>query len=126
MGAWDHGPFGNDDAADRCGDLHDAHPSERAGIVRAVLTTAGGGSLWGKHGRRSAAALGSGAPSVEVRLYFSLCTTPRALRSSSPSAEPAPGPLGLPSQPAASICPTCRTETPLPIGASMTRTGPLG
>jgi len=40
MGAWDDGPFDNDPAADWCGDLYDAHPSERVGLVRAALATA--------------------------------------------------------------------------------------
>ncbi|MGI5147027.1 DUF4259 domain-containing protein [Plantactinospora sp. CA-294935] len=40
MGTWDDGPFDNDSAADWCGDLHDADPSERPAIVRAALTTA--------------------------------------------------------------------------------------
>jgi hypothetical protein len=40
MGAWDDGPFDNDTAADWCGDLHDAPPSERAAMVRAALTAA--------------------------------------------------------------------------------------
>ncbi|WP_255471906.1 DUF4259 domain-containing protein [Micromonospora sp. MP36] len=40
MGAWGEGPFENDSAADWCDGLHDAHPSERRGMVRAALTTA--------------------------------------------------------------------------------------
>lgn len=37
MGAWDVGPFDNDDAADWCGDLHDAAPHERTGLIRDTL-----------------------------------------------------------------------------------------
>jgi hypothetical protein len=40
MGTWDTGPFDNDTAADLCGDLDDAPPGERAGMVRAVLLRA--------------------------------------------------------------------------------------
>jgi hypothetical protein len=37
MGAWDSGPFEYDTAADWCGDLHDADPEDRAGMVRQAL-----------------------------------------------------------------------------------------
>jgi hypothetical protein len=37
MGTWDSGPFDNDTAADWCGDLHDANPEDRAGMVRQAL-----------------------------------------------------------------------------------------
>ncbi|MEV0151688.1 MULTISPECIES: DUF4259 domain-containing protein [unclassified Nonomuraea] len=37
MGAWGSGPFDNDSAADWCGDLDDADPEERAGMVREAL-----------------------------------------------------------------------------------------
>ncbi|GAA0462339.1 hypothetical protein Aca07nite_25230 [Actinoplanes capillaceus] len=37
MGAWDFGPFDNDDAADWSGDLHEAAPGERAALIRATL-----------------------------------------------------------------------------------------
>jgi hypothetical protein len=40
MGAWDDGPFDNDTAADWCGELEDAAPSERRGMIRTALTTA--------------------------------------------------------------------------------------
>lgn len=40
MGAWGEGPFDNDDAADWCGDLDAADPSERRGMVRWALATA--------------------------------------------------------------------------------------
>ncbi|MEW2329632.1 DUF4259 domain-containing protein [Micromonospora chersina] len=40
MGAWGEGPFDNDSAADWCFELHDAHPSERRGMVRAALAAA--------------------------------------------------------------------------------------
>ncbi|MBG0825945.1 DUF4259 domain-containing protein [Planomonospora sp. ID91781] len=40
MGAWDSGPFDNDSAADWCGDLDDAGPDERAGMVRQALLSA--------------------------------------------------------------------------------------
>jgi hypothetical protein len=42
MGAWDDGPFDNDSAADWCGDLHDAEPSQRPAMVRAALADAAG------------------------------------------------------------------------------------
>jgi len=38
MGTWDVGPFDNDTAADWCGDLDDAAPGERSGLVRSALT----------------------------------------------------------------------------------------
>ncbi|GAA3425579.1 DUF4259 domain-containing protein [Streptosporangium sandarakinum] len=37
MGAWDSGPFDNDSAADWCGELGDAGPEDRAGVVRQAL-----------------------------------------------------------------------------------------
>ncbi|MFC7246655.1 DUF4259 domain-containing protein [Catellatospora aurea] len=37
MGTWDSGPFDNDSAADWCGDLDDADPGQRLGIVRQAL-----------------------------------------------------------------------------------------
>jgi len=40
MGAWGTGPFDNDTAADWCGDLHDADPSDRLQIIRAALAEA--------------------------------------------------------------------------------------
>ncbi|MFI6617968.1 DUF4259 domain-containing protein [Streptomyces sp. NPDC050528] len=40
MGTWDVGPFDNDTAADWCGDLDDASPEERQGLVRDTLTRA--------------------------------------------------------------------------------------
>ncbi|MFB9721102.1 DUF4259 domain-containing protein [Planobispora longispora] len=40
MGTWDSGPFDNDTAADWCGDLHDAAPEARAGMVRQALQSA--------------------------------------------------------------------------------------
>ncbi|WP_127506032.1 DUF4259 domain-containing protein [Actinoplanes solisilvae] len=39
MGAWGHGPFDNDSAADWCGDLDDAAPADRPGLVRAAFTS---------------------------------------------------------------------------------------
>lgn len=38
MGTWDVGPFDNDAAADWCGDLDEAAPGQRPGIVRDALT----------------------------------------------------------------------------------------
>ena len=38
MGTWDVGPFDNDTAADWCGDLHDAAPARRAGLLRSAFT----------------------------------------------------------------------------------------
>ncbi|MFF4120827.1 DUF4259 domain-containing protein [Streptomyces sp. NPDC001714] len=38
MGTWDAGPFGNDTAADFCGDLDEALPDEREGMVRGAFT----------------------------------------------------------------------------------------
>ncbi|MFF7193417.1 DUF4259 domain-containing protein [Streptomyces sp. NPDC008079] len=38
MGTWDVGPFGNDTAADFCGDLDEAAAGEREGLVRGALT----------------------------------------------------------------------------------------
>ena len=38
MGTWDVGPFDNDTAADWCGDLHDAAPRRRAGMLRSAFT----------------------------------------------------------------------------------------
>ncbi|MBO3742304.1 DUF4259 domain-containing protein [Actinoplanes flavus] len=40
MGAWGFGPFDNDDAADWSGDLHEAAPGERAGLLRKTLEEA--------------------------------------------------------------------------------------
>lgn len=40
MGTWGHGPFDNDTAADWCGALHHAVPTERRGLIRAALTAA--------------------------------------------------------------------------------------
>ncbi|GGN68549.1 hypothetical protein GCM10010112_33020 [Actinoplanes lobatus] len=37
MGAWDFGPFDNDDAADWSGDLREAAPGERAVLIRETL-----------------------------------------------------------------------------------------
>lgn len=42
MGTWDVGPFGNDTAADWCGDLDDASPDNRQGLVRDTLARAAG------------------------------------------------------------------------------------
>jgi hypothetical protein len=50
MGTWDDGPFDNDSAADWCDGLHDADPSVRAAIVRAVLATAARNTGWLDHG----------------------------------------------------------------------------
>jgi hypothetical protein len=38
MGTWDIGPFDNDTAADFCGQLDDAAPDAREGIIRDVLS----------------------------------------------------------------------------------------
>ncbi|MYV50114.1 DUF4259 domain-containing protein [Streptomyces sp. SID2888] len=38
MGTWDGGPFGNDTAADFCGDLDEAAAGEREGIIRGTLS----------------------------------------------------------------------------------------
>ncbi|CAM3456196.1 DUF4259 domain-containing protein [Kibdelosporangium persicum] len=40
MGAWDTGAFDNDDAADFAGDLNDADPADRAGLIREALEAA--------------------------------------------------------------------------------------
>ncbi|WP_405447145.1 DUF4259 domain-containing protein [Streptomyces erythrochromogenes] len=40
MGTWDVGPFDNDTAADWCGDLDDASPEARQGLVRDTLARA--------------------------------------------------------------------------------------
>ncbi|GAB4050957.1 DUF4259 domain-containing protein [Catellatospora paridis] len=37
MGTWDSGPFDNDGAADWCGDLDEADPADRLGVVRQTL-----------------------------------------------------------------------------------------
>ncbi|WP_155373888.1 DUF4259 domain-containing protein [Catellatospora vulcania] len=37
MGTWDSGPFDNDAAADWCGDLNDADPGDRLGMIRQTL-----------------------------------------------------------------------------------------
>ncbi|MEV7585889.1 DUF4259 domain-containing protein [Streptomyces erythrochromogenes] len=42
MGTWDVGPFDNDTAADWCGDLDDASPEARQGLVRDTLARAAG------------------------------------------------------------------------------------
>ncbi len=41
MGTWGTGPFDNDTAADFAGDLDDASPGEREGLVRGALARAG-------------------------------------------------------------------------------------
>jgi hypothetical protein len=38
MGTWDVGPFDNDTAADWCGDLHDATPTQRPTMLRSAFT----------------------------------------------------------------------------------------
>lgn len=38
MGSWGVGPFDNDIAADWCGDLDDAEPAKRPGLVRDACT----------------------------------------------------------------------------------------
>ncbi|MFJ8055710.1 DUF4259 domain-containing protein [Streptomyces sp. NPDC096142] len=40
MGTWDVGPFDNDTAADWCGNLDDASPDARPGLVRDTLARA--------------------------------------------------------------------------------------
>ena len=40
MGAWDVGPFDNDDAADFCDQLDGTQPADRAALLRATLTAA--------------------------------------------------------------------------------------
>lgn len=40
MGAWDTGAFDNDDAADFAGDLNDAAPADRPGLIREALEAA--------------------------------------------------------------------------------------
>ncbi|MFE2418271.1 DUF4259 domain-containing protein [Streptomyces hokutonensis] len=40
MGTWDVGPFDNDTAADRCGNLDDASPDARRGLARDTLARA--------------------------------------------------------------------------------------
>jgi hypothetical protein len=40
MGTWDTGPFDNDGAADWCGELDDAAPGERLGMIRQALAGA--------------------------------------------------------------------------------------
>jgi hypothetical protein len=37
MGTWDAGPFDNDTAVDRCGDLDNAAPGQRSAMVRSAL-----------------------------------------------------------------------------------------
>ncbi len=37
VGTWDIGPFDNDTAADWCGDLNDASPDERIGLIRETV-----------------------------------------------------------------------------------------
>lgn len=44
MGAWDTGPFDNDEAADWCNELHEAHPAARAHMIRHALTVAAAAS----------------------------------------------------------------------------------
>jgi hypothetical protein len=58
MGTWDIGPFDNDSAADWCGNLHDAAPAERAGIIREALRHAAEetGFLDSREGERAIAA----------------------------------------------------------------------
>ncbi|WP_431933665.1 DUF4259 domain-containing protein [Nonomuraea jabiensis] len=59
MGAWDSGPFDNDTAADWCGELHDADPEDRAGMVRQALLAAAtsGGYLDSDEGCAAMAAI---------------------------------------------------------------------
>lgn len=38
MGTWDVGPFDNDTAADWCGELDDADPAQRVGLIRRAMT----------------------------------------------------------------------------------------
>jgi hypothetical protein len=38
MGTWDIGPFDNDTAADWCGDLHEASPTQRPAMLRSAFT----------------------------------------------------------------------------------------
>ncbi|GAB1644296.1 hypothetical protein KRMM14A1259_47190 [Krasilnikovia sp. MM14-A1259] len=38
MGTWDAGPFDNDNAADWCGELHDAAVEQRVALIRRALT----------------------------------------------------------------------------------------
>ncbi|GAA0952760.1 DUF4259 domain-containing protein [Nonomuraea longicatena] len=59
MGAWDSGPFDNDTAADWCGELHDADPEDRAGMVRQALLAAAtcGGYLDSDEGCEAMAAI---------------------------------------------------------------------
>ena len=40
MGTWDTGPFDNDNAADWCGELHDANSAVRPDLVREALARA--------------------------------------------------------------------------------------
>jgi uncharacterized protein DUF4259 len=40
VGAWDSGPFDNDDAADFAGELDDAGPGERVALIRRALQAA--------------------------------------------------------------------------------------
>ncbi|WP_018348771.1 DUF4259 domain-containing protein [Longispora albida] len=58
MGTWDIGPFDNDSAADWCGNLHDAGPAERAGLIRQALREAAEetGFLDSREGGRAIAA----------------------------------------------------------------------
>ncbi|GHJ47351.1 hypothetical protein Cs7R123_46930 [Catellatospora sp. TT07R-123] len=58
MGTWDIGPFDNDGAADWCGNLHDADPAERVGVIRQTLRQAAeeNGFLDSREGERAVAA----------------------------------------------------------------------
>jgi hypothetical protein len=58
MGNWDIGPFDNDGAADWCGNLHDAEPAERVGLIRQALREAAAetGFLDSREGERAIAA----------------------------------------------------------------------
>jgi hypothetical protein len=58
MGTWGIGPFENDSAADWCGDLRDADPADRVGLLRQALHDAAGeaGFLDSREGSRAIAA----------------------------------------------------------------------
>ncbi|HCT76669.1 MAG TPA: hypothetical protein DGG94_23340 [Micromonosporaceae bacterium] len=58
MGTWDDGPFDNDSAADWCGNLHDAGPAERTGLITKALREAAEetGFLDSREGERAIAA----------------------------------------------------------------------
>ncbi|MEU8006809.1 DUF4259 domain-containing protein [Catellatospora sp. NPDC049111] len=75
MGTWDIGPFDNDGAADWCGNLHDADPAERLGLIRQALRQAAEetGYLDSREGEQAiaaAAVIGSQLPGA-VRLMSS-------------------------------------------------------